>query len=80
VVPPRFRATAAALLLLILNLIGLGLGPAFLGITSTFLATQQHLGDAEGLRWAMIIAGGFSFVAAGLFWMARSSVREDVVS
>ena len=80
VVPPRFRATSAALLLLILNLIGLGLGPAFLGIVSTYLATQQHLGDAEGLRWAMIATGCFSLVSAALFWMARSSVREDVVS
>eukprot|EP01037_Dinobryon_pediforme_P004516 gene4516-4561_t len=39
VVPPRFRATAAALLLLIINLIGLGLGPAFLGLTSTYLSS-----------------------------------------
>ena len=80
VVEPRRRATAAALLLLILNLIGLGLGPTFLGVTSDFLAKAQHLGPAEGLRWAMIITGLFNLLAAALFWMARRTVREDVVS
>jgi MFS family permease len=80
VVAPHRRATAAALLLLILNLIGLGLGPSFLGICSDFLAKQEHLGAAEGLRWAMIVTGGFSLVAAAMFWMARGTVREDVVS
>jgi O-antigen ligase len=80
VVPPKFRATSAALLLLILNLIGLLFGPTFLGFTSTYLSAQQHMGDAEGLRWAMILTGLFSFVAAALFWMARRTIREDVVS
>ena len=68
VVAPHRRATAAALLLLILNLIGLGLGPTFLGASSDFLAKTQHLGAAEGLRWAMIITGCFGVVAAGFFW------------
>jgi len=80
VVAPHRRATAAALLLLILNLIGLGFGPSFLGACSDFLATQQHLGSAEGLRWALIITSCFGVVAAGFFWLARRTVREDVVS
>jgi MFS family permease len=80
VVEPRRRATAAALLLLILNLIGLGFGPPFLSAVSDFLAKSQHLGEAEGLRWAMIAAGSFSVLAAAFFWLARRWVREDVVS
>jgi MFS family permease len=80
VVAPHRRATAAALLLLILNLIGLGLGPTFLGVCSDFLAKNQHLGTAEGLRWAMIVTSCFGVVAAGFFWLARRTVREDVVS
>ncbi len=80
VVEPRYRATAAALLLLILNLIGLGLGPTCLGFLSDFLARNAHLGVAEGLRWAMIGTGMVSVLAAALFWAARSTVREDVVS
>jgi predicted MFS family arabinose efflux permease len=80
VVAPRRRATAAALLLLILNLIGLGLGPTFLGVVSDLLAKSAHLGSAEGLRWAIIVTGCFNLLAAGFFWMARRTVREDVVS
>jgi hypothetical protein len=80
VVAPHRRATAAALLLLILNLIGLGLGPTFLGVCSDFLANNQHLGSAEGLRWAMIVTSCFGVVAAGFFWLARRTIREDVVS
>ncbi|HEY2708215.1 MAG TPA: MFS transporter [Caulobacteraceae bacterium] len=80
VVAPHRRATAAALLLLILNLIGLGFGPTFLGACSDFLAKNQHLGANEGLRWAMVITGCFGVVAAGFFWLARRTVREDVVS
>jgi predicted MFS family arabinose efflux permease len=80
VVAPHRRATAAALLLLILNLIGLGLGPSFLGACSDFLARAEHMGAAEGLRWAMIITGLFNIVAASFFWLARGHVREDVVS
>jgi MFS family permease len=80
VVAPHRRATAAALLLLILNLIGLGLGPTFLGFLSDLLANAGHLGKAEGLRWAIIVTGCFNLLSAGFFWMARRTVREDVVS
>jgi MFS family permease len=80
VVAPHRRATSAALLLLILNLIGLGLGPVFLGACSDFLANNQHLGSAEGLRWALIITSCFAVVSAAFFWLARRTVREDVVS
>lgn len=45
VVPPHMRATAAAILLFIINLIGLGLGPLAVGavsdlVANTFLASQ----------------------------------------
>ncbi|HEY3798780.1 MAG TPA: MFS transporter [Caulobacteraceae bacterium] len=80
VVPPHRRATAAALLLLILNLIGLGFGPTFLGALSDYFAVQQHMGPAEGLRWAMVVTGCFSILAALFFWLGRATVREDVVS
>jgi MFS family permease len=80
VVEPQRRATAAALLFLILNLIGLGGGPSFLTALSDFLANNQHLGSAEGLRWALIVTSGFSILAALFFWLARRTVRDDVVS
>ncbi|WP_374468945.1 spinster family MFS transporter [Phenylobacterium sp.] len=40
VVPPHMRATAAALLLFIINLIGLGLGPLAVGVLSDLMANS----------------------------------------
>ncbi|WP_068873999.1 MULTISPECIES: MFS transporter [unclassified Phenylobacterium] len=45
VVPPHMRATAAAILLFIINLIGLGLGPVAVGAVSDFSANMM-LADA----------------------------------
>lgn len=45
VVEPRMRATASAILILIINLIGLGLGPPFLGMAADFFAGRE-LADA----------------------------------
>jgi MFS family permease len=80
VVAQRHRATAAALLLLVLNLIGLGLGPPFVGALSDFLATREQLGAAEGLRWSMIITAFVSLISVALLLAARHTVRRDVVS
>ncbi len=60
IAPVRMRATAAAILLLILNLIGLGLGPTFVGLASDLLAPR--FGDSS-LRFAMLIMS-CSYVAA----------------
>ncbi|WP_430419809.1 spinster family MFS transporter [Phenylobacterium sp.] len=80
VVPPHMRATAAAILLFIINLIGLGLGPLAVGILSDFLNKGMGLGAAEGVRWALIISTCFGMVAFICFWMARKTIREDTVS
>jgi len=80
VVPPHMRATAAAILLFIINLIGLGLGPLAVGLLSDYLNKGMGLGPAEGVRWALIVSTMFGLVAFGCFWMARRTIREDTVS
>jgi predicted MFS family arabinose efflux permease len=73
---PRMRATAAAILLFILNLIGLGGGPQLVGVLSDALAPR--LGD-ESIRWALL-----SVVVAGALWstvhyaLAARTLREDL--
>lgn len=73
---PRMRATAAAILLFILNLIGLGGGPQLVGVLSDVLAPR--LGD-ESIRWALL-----SVVVAGALWstvhyaLAARTLREDL--
>ncbi len=80
VVPPHMRATASAILLFIINLIGLGLGPLAVGILSDFLNKGMGMGPAEGVRWALIISASVGVIAFGCFWAARRTIREDTVS
>jgi predicted MFS family arabinose efflux permease len=79
-VHPRSRATAAAALLFVINLVGLGLGPICVGLTSDLLAGPAGLGSAEGLRWALVGATSISLVATALFWSAREPIRHDTIS
>jgi MFS family permease len=80
IVEPHMRATASAVLLLIINLIGLGLGPVAVGILSDVLAGPGGLGEAQGVRWALILSAGLGLVAFVLFWQARKTIREDMVA
>lgn len=76
-VPPRVRATASAVALLMVTLIGLGLGPLLMGMASDFFSVQY---GSDGLRVAIIVPtiavlwGGLHF---GL--MART-IREDATA
>jgi len=80
VVPPHMRATAAAILLFIINLIGLGLGPLAVGLLSDYFNKGMGLGAAEGVRWALITSTLFGLIAFGCFWQARKTIREETVS
>jgi len=80
VVPPHMRATAAAILLFIINLVGLGLGPLAVGVLSDWFNKGMGLGPAEGVRWALIVAALFGLIAFACFWLARRTIREDTVS
>ena len=80
IVPPHMRATTAAILLFIINLIGLGLGPLAVGFLSDHMANGVGLGSAQGVRWALMISSFAGLVAFGLFWMARKTIREEMES
>jgi len=80
IVDPALRATASAVLLLVINLIGLGLGPLAVGLLSDVLAGHVGLGEAQGVRWALIVSAGLGLAAFGLFWAARNSIREEMVA
>ena len=80
IVDPAMRATASAVLLFIINLVGLGLGPLAVGALSDLLAGPMGLGEAQGVRWALIISSLFGLIAFVLFWLARKTIREDMIS
>jgi len=73
----RMRALAASISLFILNIIGLGLGPQFTGITSDVLNAFTDLGS-ESLRWALVISLVFNLVSALLYLAASKTLKADL--
>jgi predicted MFS family arabinose efflux permease len=71
----RMRAVAAAVLLFILNIIGLGLGPQFTGIISDLL--RPEFGE-ESLRWSLLICSLMNIWAAYHFYVAGKYLRNDL--
>jgi len=71
----RMRAMASAVFYLFLNLIGLGLGPLFIGMASDYLTPEY---GQEGLRWALTMGIGMSIIAAFLFWRASVYLEQDL--
>jgi MFS family permease len=78
VVPAQMRATAAAILLFIINLIGLGLGPIAVGALSDSLAIYGNMGAADGVRWALILSVLANVAAFWFFWSARKTIQADI--
>jgi len=76
-VPASMRATAAAILLFAINIIGLGLGPQGVGILSDLLSST--FGN-ESLRYALLITV-VSFAAWSIFHyiLAARTLREDLL-
>ncbi len=76
--PIRTRATASAVLLFIVNLIGLGLGPLLVGVLSDFCAINLGMGRGEGVRWALLISASLGVIACAAFWTARGCIKQDM--
>jgi len=72
----RMRALASAILLFVLNIIGLGLGPWSVGVLSDLL--NPSLG-AESLRYALLYVVPLASFFSGLcFFGASSTLRADL--
>uniref|UniRef100_UPI0035CBF90C spinster family MFS transporter n=1 Tax=uncultured Sphingomonas sp. TaxID=158754 RepID=UPI0035CBF90C len=68
-VRPDQRVLSGALLLLVMNFIGLGLGPTYVGAASDYFAAH---GSAHSLQVALYTLAPAYLVAIGLFlWLAR---------
>jgi predicted MFS family arabinose efflux permease len=74
-VQPHERVLAGALLLLVMNLIGLGLGPTFLGAVSDYFRAEH---PANSLQLAFYTLVPFYVLAVISFlWLARALKRES---
>jgi MFS family permease len=73
--PMKMRALASAMLLFILNIIGLGLGPFLVGVLSDLLSGTL---GTDSLRYAIIIATAAYFWAGAHFLLAGRTIRQDL--
>jgi MFS family permease len=77
-VRPDQRVMSGALLLLVMNFIGLGLGPTWVGAASDWFASR---GDAHSLQSALYTLTPFYGIAILLFlWLARTLRREQAAA
>ncbi len=75
-VPLRMRAVASALILFLINIVGLGLGPQLAGILSDYLA--NGFGN-ESLRYSLLIIGAVLTPWTALhYFMAGKYIEGDL--
>jgi predicted MFS family arabinose efflux permease len=87
VVQPRMRATAAAVVMIVINTIGFGFGPPVIGALSDFMhnhVVAQGLStpaqaSAEGLRYALICGVLVNFWAAIHYLIGATKLKKDWV-
>ena len=76
IVKIRMRAMASAILLFILNMIGLGLGPWFVGFLSDLLAPEYGKASlGTSLLWVVVLGNAWSTVHYAL---AARTLRDDL--
>jgi len=73
----RMRALAAAVLLFIINIIGLGLGPLAIGAASDLFQGCGHTAGAS-LQYALVLAAGIRIWAAVHFFLGAKTLVADV--
>lgn len=73
----RMRSVAAAVLLFILNIIGLGLGPQVVGILSDLLSPAYGV---ESLRYSLLICALVNLWAAFHYYVAGKHLADDLAA
>ena len=71
----RMRGTSMSTLVVLLNLIGVGVGPALAGILSDQFAAAY---GAESVRWAMVCVLLMNIPAVFLFVRCAASIQDDL--
>lgn len=73
----RMRALASALLLFILNLVGLGLGPLVVGFLNDLLGPEL---GAEAIRYSLLAVTLVGGLASLFFWLGGRHYAQDLAS
>lgn len=81
-VTTEMRATSSALLILVINLAGLGLGPPLVGFISDQIALSANFAETasyDSLRYAMIAMIPFTVAGAWFFYLAGKELPREVI-
>jgi predicted MFS family arabinose efflux permease len=76
-VADEMRATTMAVVMLLANLIGMGVGPQVVGLLSDALVPVAGI---DSLRYAMVAMSGVALLSAFHFWRVGSTVKEDLAN
>jgi predicted MFS family arabinose efflux permease len=71
----RMRGTSMSVLVVLLNLIGVGVGPTLAGVLSDVFAARY---GADSVRWAMMLVLLACLPAMLLFWRAAATIGRDI--
>lgn len=74
-VRPQTRAMAAAIMLFVVNLIGLGLGPTLFGALSDWLKPMVGI---DSVRWVLVVAAGLGLLPAVFFTLAGRRLAAEM--
>jgi predicted MFS family arabinose efflux permease len=76
-VPDHMRATTLAVLMLFINLIGMGVGPQVVGLLSDALVPWF---GTDSLRFAMLVMSSIALMSAYHFWCSGRTIAEDLAT
>jgi predicted MFS family arabinose efflux permease len=71
----RMRGLSMSTLVVLLNLIGVGVGPTLAGVLSDHFAAQY---GPDSVRWAMVCVLVLNLPAVFVFWRAARTIRADL--
>ncbi len=74
-VADHMRATTLAVVMLLANVIGMGVGPQVVGIMSDLL---MPVVGSDSLRYAMLVVSAVAVWAAYHFWQVGRTVEQDL--
>ncbi len=76
--PLAMRASASALLLFIINIIGLVLGPTAVGALSDYFQAAMSMPDTESLRWALVLCSLVYLMSFAHYLLAARHLQSDL--
>ncbi|MEM1122028.1 MAG: MFS transporter [Bacteroidota bacterium] len=74
IVGVRMRAMSSAVYYLVINLVGMGIGPLLVGVLSDYLMPSY---GAESLRWALVIVANVYLLCMYFYWKAGQHLERD---